>query len=157
GKLVADSRADLVRSGVGVETRAGAPKPDIATVDSFKRALLNAKSIAYLGRGGVPELMDRLGLTPAIKAKTTVPGTDIVSELVAKGEVELGVVVMTQIMTTKGVELVGPLPPEIQFYTVFTAGISPDSHAQAQARELIKFLKTPKVRAVIKSQGMEGL
>lgn len=155
GKVIADTRTNLVRSGVGVEVRAGAPKPDISSVEAFKRALLNAKSIGYLPTGGVPQLVDRLGIADAIKSKVTIPSSDIVSELVAKGELELGVVVITQILTTRGVELVGPLPPEIQFYTVFTAGVSANSKAPDAARDLIKFLTGPTAIPVIKSQGME--
>jgi len=153
--VIADTRTDLVRSGVGVEVRAGAPKPDISSVDAFKRALLNAKSIGYLPTAGVPQLVERLGIADAIKAKTTIPTSDIVSELVAKGEIELGVVVITQILTTPGVELVGPLPPEIQFYTTFTAGVSANSKNPDAARELIKFLTGPTALPVIKAQGME--
>jgi molybdate transport system substrate-binding protein len=155
GKVIADSRASLVRSGIGVEVRAGAPKPDISSVETFKRALLNAKSIGYLKVGGVPQLIDRLGITDAIKSKVTTPDSDIVSELVAKGELELGVMVITQILTTPGVELVGPLPPEIQFYTTFTAGVSANSKAPDAARDLIKFLPGPIALPVVKSQGME--
>ncbi len=155
GKVIADSRASLVRSGIGVEVRAGAPKPDISSVETFKRALLNAKSIGYLKVGGVPQLIDRLGITDAIKSKVTAPDSDIVSELVAKGELELGVMVITQILTTPGVELVGPLPPEIQFYTTFTAGVSANSKAPDAARDLIKFLTGPIALPVVKSQGME--
>ncbi len=155
GKVIADSRASLVRSGIGVEVRAGAPKPDISSVETFKRALLNAKSIGYLKVGGVPQLIDRLGITDAIKSKVTTPDSDIVSELVAKGELELGVMVITQILTTPGVELVGPLPTEIQFYTTFTAGVSANSKAPDAARDLIKFLTGPIALPVVKSQGME--
>ncbi len=153
GKLIA--RTNLVRSGTGVAVRAGAPKPDISSVEAFKRALLNAKSIGYLRVGGVPQLVDRLGLADAIRSKVTIPDTDAVSELVAKGELELGVVVITQILTTPGVELVGPLPPEIQFYTVFVAGISASSKAPDAARDLLKFLTGPTAIPVIKAQGME--
>jgi len=155
GKIIADTRTNLVRSGIGVGVRAGAPKPDISSVEAFKRALLNAKSIGYLPTGGVPQLVDRLGIADAIKSKVTIPTSDIASELVAKGELELVVVVITQIMTTPGVELVGPLPPEIQYYTVFTAGVSVDSKAPGAARDLIKFLTGPTAIPVIKSQGME--
>jgi len=155
GKVIAATRTNLVRSGVGVEVRAGAPKPDISSVEAFKRALLNAKSIGYLKVGGVPQLIDRLGIADAIKSKVTMPDSGIVSELVAKGELELGVMVITQILTTPGVELVGPLPPEIQFYTVFTAGVSAGSKAPDAARDLIKFLTGPTAIPVIKAQGME--
>lgn len=144
-----------MRSGTGVEVRAGAPKPDISTVEAFKRALLNSKSIGYLRVGGVPQLVDRLGIADAIKSKVTIPDTDEVSELVAKGELELGVVVITQILTTRGVELVGPLPPEIQFYTMFVAGVSANSKVPDAARALIKYLTSPMAIPVIKSQGME--
>src|SRR5205085_6938028 len=108
----------------GVEVRAGAPKPKIATVDEFKQALLNAKSIAYLSFAGVPQLIERIGLTEALKTKSIVPDADIVSELVAKGEVELGIIVITQILTTPGVELVGPLPPELRISSSFAGAIS---------------------------------
>jgi molybdate transport system substrate-binding protein len=159
GKIVAETRTNLTRSGIGVQVRAGAPKPDVSTVEAFKRALLNAKSVAYLkeGQSGVylAGLIERLGIAEAIKSKVTRPDSDIVSELVARGEVELGMVVTTQIMTTPGVELVGPLPPEIQSYIVFTAGISANSKAPDAARDLLTFLKGPLALPVIKEQGME--
>jgi len=155
GKVIADTRTNLVRSGLGVEVRAGAPKPDITSIEAFKRALLNAKSIGYLPTGEVQQLVDRLGISEAIKSKVTIPDSDIVSELVAKGELELGVVVITQILTTPGVELVGPLPAEIQSYAVFTAGVSGNSKAPGAARDLIKFLTGSTAIPVIKSQGME--
>ena len=155
GKLIADSRTNVVRSGTGVEVSAGAPKPDISTVEAFKRALLNAKSIAYLRVGGVPQLVERLGIAEAIKSKVIIPDTDIVSELVAMGEIELGIAVITQILTTPGVELIGPLPPEIQYYIQFVAGVSANSKAPEAARALIKYLLGPTAVPVIRSQGME--
>jgi molybdate transport system substrate-binding protein len=158
GKIIAETRTDIVRSGIGVEVRAGAGKPDISSVEAFKRALLDAKSIAYLRVGSgiyVAGLVERLGIAEVIKSKVTRPESDIVSELVAKGEVELGVVVITQILTTPGVELVGPLPPEIQSYVMFTAGVSANSRVLDAARQLIKFLTGPTAIPVIKAQGME--
>ena len=155
GKVIADTRTNLLRSGVGVGVRADAPKPDIGSVEAFKRALLEAKSVGYLPTAGVPQLLDRLGIAEAIKSKATVPASDIVSELVAQGKVELAVVVITQLLTTPGVELVGPLPAEIQFYTVFTAGVSAASKAPEAARDLIRFLTGPVALPVIRSQGME--
>ena len=100
-------------------------------------------------------MIERLGIAEAIKAKVTRPETDIVSELVAKREVELGMVVITQILTTPGVELVGPLPPAIQSYITFAAGISTSSRAPSAARDLMKLLTGPSVLPVISSQGME--
>ena len=156
GKILAETRTNLFRSGMGVEVRTGAPKPDISSVEAFKRTLLNAKSIGYLKVfNRVEELLERLGLADAIKSKVTLPDSDIVSELVAKGELELGIVVTTQILTTPGAELVGPLPPEIQYYIQFTAGVSANSQAPDAARELIKFLTGTTAIQVIKSQGME--
>lgn len=158
-KIIAETRTHIARSGIGVEVRAGAPKPDISSVESFKRALLNAKSIAYLKDVGsgiyVARLLEQLGIAEAIKSKVTRPESDIVSELVAKGEVELGLIVITQILTTPGVELVGPLPPEIQSYVSFTAGIGTNSKVTEPAKDLIKFLTGPTAVPVIKAQGME--
>jgi molybdate transport system substrate-binding protein len=159
GKIIPETRTNLTRSGIGVQVRAGTPKPDISSVESFKRALLNAKSIAYLkeGQSGVylAGMLERLEIDEAIKSKVTRPETDIVSELVARGEIELGMVVITQIMTTPGVELVGPLPPEIQSYITFTGGVSTASREGNAARELIGFLTGPVALPVIRAQGME--
>ena len=158
GRIVAATRTEIARSGIGVEVRAGAPRPDISSVEAFKRALLNARSIAYLRVGSglyLAGLLERLGIAEAIKSKVTRPESDIVSELVAKGEVEIGMTVITQILTTPGVDLVGPLPSEIQSYITFTAGVSSRTKVPDAARQLIQFLRGPKARAVIKAQGME--
>jgi molybdate transport system substrate-binding protein len=158
GRIVAKTRVEIARSGIGVEVRAGTPKPDISTVDAFKRALLNAKSIAYLKVGSglyLEAVLERLGISKAVASKVIRPDADIVSELVAKGDVELGIVVITQILTTPGVELVGPLPSEIQSYVTFVAAVSSQSKAPDAANELIAFLRGPRAAAVITSQGME--
>jgi molybdate transport system substrate-binding protein len=155
GTLISDSDTNIVRTGTGVEVRAGAAKPDIGSVEAFKRAMLNAKSIAYLRIAGVPELMERLGIADAIKSKVTIPETDIVSELVAEGKIELGIPVITQILTTPGVELVGPLPAEIQIYIQFVAGVSAKSKAPGAAKDLIKYINSPIALPAIKSQWME--
>jgi molybdate transport system substrate-binding protein len=125
GKVVADSKTILARSAYGVGVRAGAPKPDISSVEAFRQALSNAKSITYLPVPGVPQIIERLGLKDAVASKVTVPNTDISSELVAKGEVELCIVAITAILTTPGVELAGPLPSELQFYTAFGGALDP--------------------------------
>src|SRR4051812_42456205 len=100
-------------------------------------------------------MLERLGIAEALKSKLTRPETDIVSELVAKGDIELGMVVITQILTTLGVDLVGPLPPEIQSYITFTGGVSTGSRYPNATRDLIQFLRGPAVLPVIKAQGME--
>ena len=160
GRIVAKTRTDIARSGIGVEVKTGARKPDISSVDAFKRALLEANSIAYLRVGSglyLDGLLERLGIAGAIKSKVTRPESDIVSVLVAKGEIEIGMTVITQILTTPGVELVGPLPPEIQSYVTFAAGVSSKSRVPDAAAQLIRFLKGSRAMAVITSQGMEPL
>lgn len=159
-KILANTRVAIARSGVGVEVRAGAPKPDITSVEAFKHALLNAKSIGYLKQEGtsgayLAGLVERLGIADVIKSKVIRPETDIVSELVAKGEIELGMVVITQIMTTPGVELVGPIPEDLQYYVRWSGGVSTNSAAPNSAGELLRFLTGPTVLPVLKSQGME--
>jgi len=158
GRIISNTRTPISRSGIGVGVRVGTSKPDISSVDAFKRALLDAKSIAYLKVGSgihIASLFERLGIAEAVSAKATRPDSDIVSELVARGQVELGLVVITQIMTTPGVELVGPLPPELQSYVVFTAGISTKSKSSDAAKQLLSFLLGPVAVPVIKAQGME--
>ena len=158
GRILAHTRTEIARSGIGVAVRAGARQPDVRTVDAFKRTLLNAKSIAYLKVGSgiyLDALLERLGVRAAIESKAVRPDSDIVSELVASGQVELGLVVITQIMTTPGVDLAGPLPREIQSHVSFVAGISSQSKTSKAANELVAFLTGPRARAVIKRQGME--
>lgn len=158
-KIIPDTRIDLARSGIGVAVRAGAPKPDVSSVDAFKRALLAARSVAYLkeGQSGVyvAGLLERLGIAETIRSKVTLPETDIVSELVSRGEIELGIVVITQIVTTEGVALAGPLPSEIQAYITFTGGISANSKSIDAAKDLMTVLRSPVAISIMRSQGME--
>jgi molybdate transport system substrate-binding protein len=158
GQVVADSRTRLVRSPIGVEVRAGAARPDVSSVEAFKRTLLAAKSIAYLQVGGgvhIAAMIERLGIADELAPKVIRPATDIVSDLVANGDVELGMVVTTQILTTHGVQLVGPLPSELQSYLTFVGGVGVRSKAPDAARELLRFLAGPTAAAVIEAQGME--
>jgi molybdate transport system substrate-binding protein len=155
GKADRQSVTSLMHCGMGVEVRAGAPKPDISSVDAFKRALIGAKSIGFIAPNRVQELIDRLGLTEALRAKVSMPNSDIVSERVAEGELELGIVVMTQVLTTPGVDLVGPLPADIQYEFQFNAAISANSKSPDAAKALIKFLTGPIAAPVFRSQGME--
>lgn len=159
GKIIPETRTDLARSGIGVAVRASAPKPDVSSVDAFKSALMAARSIAYLkeGQSGVyvAGVLERLGIADAIRSKLTLPDTDIVSELVSRGEIELGIVVVTQILTSEGVALAGPLPSEIQSYITFTGGISATARSIDAAKDLMAALKSPLALHVMKSQGME--
>jgi molybdate transport system substrate-binding protein len=158
GTILPETRTDLARSGIGVAIRAGAPKPDVSSVDAFKHALLAARSVAYLkeGQSGVyiAGVLERLGIAETIRPKVTLPDTDIVCELVGRGEIELGIVVITQILTTDGVALVGPLPSEIQSYITFTGGISANSKSIDAAKELLTILKSPAAISVMRSQGL---
>ena len=159
GKLVADSRADVMRSGIGVAVKRGAPKPDISTVAAFKQALLAAKSITYLKEGASTIHLDKvfaqLGIADALKPKTIKPATEAVSEMVAAGDAELGLIVIPNILSVPGAELVGPLPDEIQSWITFTAAVSPSSPNQSAAREVIRLMKSPAGVQSIKAKGME--
>ena len=160
GKIAADSRTVLARSGVGVMVRTGAPKPDISTVDGFKRALLDAKSIAFppQGQSGIylTGLIERLGLTEALKPKMMpIASGPLTGETVAKGEAEIGITPIGELLAVKGVALVGPLPAEVQNYIVQTAGVSPTAAQGAAARDFLKFLMAPANTHVIVEKGME--
>ena len=159
GKIMPETRTYIARSGIGVAVRAGMHKPDLSSVEAFKRTLLEAKSIAHLNVGSglyLEGLFKRLGIADALEKKITRQDSDIVCELVARGVVELGIVVTTQILTSSGVEFAGPLPPEIQSHIMFTAGVSKNSKAPDAARQLIKFLTSETVLPAIESQGMDA-
>jgi molybdate transport system substrate-binding protein len=157
GKLLADSRADIMSSGIGVAVKRGAPKPDIRTAEAFKQTLLNAKSVTYLKEGAstihLRKLFDSLGISDAVKGKAVETDGEMVSELVAEGKVELGLIVVPNIMSVPGAELVGPLPAEINSVVMFSAAVSSASPNQQAARELIKLLKSPEARPVIRAKG----
>jgi molybdate transport system substrate-binding protein len=159
GKLVAETRTDVMKAGIGVAVKRGAPRPDIGTVDAFKRTLLEAGSITYLKEGAstiyLDRLFARLGIAEALRAKTVKPETETVSERVAQGEIELGLIVIPNILSVPGAELVGPLPPEVQSYIVFTAAVSAQSPNQQAARDLIKLLASPVAVPILKAKGME--
>jgi molybdate transport system substrate-binding protein len=159
GRLVAETRADIMKAGIGVAVRRGAPKPDISTAAAFKHALLEAKSITYLKEGASTIYLDRLfvrlGIAEALKAKTVKPETETVSERVAQGEVELGIIVIPNILSVPGAELVGGLPEEIQSWVTFTAAVSAQSANQSAAREVIKLMQSPVGVQSIKKNGME--
>ena len=158
GKLVADTRSDLMKAGIGVAVRRGAKVPDISTVETFKQTLLDAKSITYLKEGASTIYLDRLfarmGIADALRAKTIKPETESVSEAVAAGAVELGIIVIPNILSVPGTQLVGPIPEDIQSYIVFTAAVAANSPNQQAARDLISFLRSPAAISAIKAKGM---
>ena len=159
GKLVADTRTNFLRVPIGVAVKAGAVKPDISSVEAFKRALLNAKSIAYLKGGSsgpyLEALFDRWGIGAELRPKSKRPDTDIVGELVAQGEAEIGVTAIATMIATSGVDIVGPIPAEIQSPVLFTAAVSTKAAAPDVARDLIKLVTAPAAASIIKSKGME--
>ena len=161
GKLVAETRADIMKSGIGVAVQRGAPKPDISTVDALKRTLLNAKSITYLKEGASTIQIERLigewGMTEVLAARTVKAPTESVSEMVASGKVEIGIIVIPNIMSVPGAEVVGPFPAEIQSYVVFTGAVSAKSANQKAARELIALLKAPSTIPILKAKGLDPM
>jgi molybdate transport system substrate-binding protein len=157
GKLVAGSRTNIMSSGIGVAVKRGAPKPDISTVEAFKRTLLNAKSITYLKEGAstihLRKLFVQLGVADAVKQKAVETDGEQVSEFVAEGKVELGLIVIPNIMSVPGAEAVGPLPAEINSIVMFTAGVSAQSPNQKAASELIRLLTSPEAKPIIEAKG----
>jgi molybdate transport system substrate-binding protein len=162
GKFAAGSRANLARVGVGVVVKDGTPKPDIGSVAAFKQALLAAKSVAYIdpaagGSSGiyVAGLLDKLGIAAEVKPKAKLIPGGAVAEHVARGEAELGIHQISEILPVKGITLVGPLPAEIQNYTVYAAGIGAHAKESDAAKALLKTLTSPAAAEVLKSKGME--
>ena len=159
GKVVADSRTDLARSGIAMAVRAGAPKPDISTVKALKRTLLKAKSVAYSdSASGVyiqNELYPMLGIADKMKTKSKMIPAEPVGQVVARGDAEIGFQQMSELLPVKGIEVVGPLPPKAQKYTVFSAGVVANAKQAEAARALIKMLASPQAAPTIKKTGME--
>jgi molybdate transport system substrate-binding protein len=163
GKIAAGSNARLAKVGVGVMVKEGAPKPDVSSVDAFKQALLKAKSVGYIdpasgGSSGiyVSGLLDKLGIADQVKPKAKLKQGGHVSDLVKSGEAEIGIHQMSEIVSEQGVTLVGPLPAEIQNYTVYAVGLSTAAKDAEAAKAFIKVLTGPSAAGVLKSKGMEG-
>lgn len=160
GRIAAESRVVLARSGMGVMVRAGAPKPDVGTVAAFRQTLLGAKSIAFppQGQSGIylVGLIERLGLTEALKDKLKpIASGPLTGETVAKGEAEIGITPIGELLAVPGVDLVGPLPAEVQHHILQTAGISAAAAQSAAAREFVSFLTAKEAAEVIRTKGME--
>jgi molybdate transport system substrate-binding protein len=160
GKVDAVTRASIARSGVGIGIKKGAPRPDIGTADALKRTLLAAKSISWAkeGASGVyfASVLDRLGIAAQMKPKAVLaPSGEEVGKLVAGGQVEFGVILVNELMAAPGVEVLGPLPAELQNYTAFHAGVGAGSKHVAAAKALIRFLTTRSAGAVFKAKGQE--
>ena len=159
GKVLPDSKVILARSSIGVAVKAGAPKPDIGSAEALKQALLAAKSIAYSdSASGVyisTRMFQRLGIAEQMEGKARkIPATPV-GEIVAKGEAELGFQQIAELKAVEGIDLVGPLPPELQQVTLYSAGIVAGSHDPAAARKLLDFLASPAAAPAIAATGLE--
>jgi molybdate transport system substrate-binding protein len=156
GKVLA--RADLTRSFVGIAVRKGARRPDISTPDAFKKTLLAAKSIArsQTGASGLyfVGLVERLGLADALKEKIIVQD-GIVGRIAARGEAEIAVQQISELMQADGIDIVGPLPDELQSVTVFSGGVFKGSSVADLAKAYVGHLAAPEFAALIRHKGME--
>jgi molybdate transport system substrate-binding protein len=159
GKVRAGSRVDLVRSGVGVAVKAGAPKPDISSAAAIKNALLAAKSVAFsTGPSGVytQRLFEKLGIAEQMKAKAkqTVSGTRV-GQYIARGEADIGFQQISELIHEQGIDYLGPLPPDLQNITVYSSGILAVAKDAEASKALQAFLAAPAAAPVIRKNGME--
>ncbi len=165
GKVVAESRVAIAKVGLGMFTRKGATKPDISSVDAFKRTLLEAKSISYPTADSgspvgnyIPDLLERLGIAAELKPKTiSFKQQTERFEAVARGDVELGITQATIILAAPNVEFIGPLPAAIQNYTAFSAAIAANSPQSEAAKAFVRFISTPAAIATMKEKGFEAI
>jgi molybdate transport system substrate-binding protein len=161
GKVIAESRVDLANAPIGVAVKAGAPKPDIGSADALRRALLAAKSVAYSdSASGVyisTEMFRKLDIEEAMKGKAReIPATPV-GEIVAKGEAEIGFQPIAELKPVSGIDIVGPLPADLQKITVFSAGVATVSKEPEAGRALIRFLTSPTASTEIIRSGMEPI
>lgn len=161
GHVIAASRVDLVRSDIGMAVRSGTPKPDVSSVDAFKKALLQAKSIAYSasvsGEYLSKELFQRLGIADQVLPKTRRIEGERVGAVVARGDAEIGFQQISELLPITGIELVGPLPAGVQRTTIFSAGVATKAANPDAARALIRYLTSPGVAAAIRKSGLEPI
>jgi len=165
GKIVAGSLVDVARSLIGVAVPKGAPRPDLSSVDGFKRDLLAAKSITLskpVGGGAsgahMAKVFEELGITEAMAAKAKYGAggaAGLAGLVVLRGEADIGIQQMAELIAVAGIDVVGPLPPEIQSATMFTAGTPASASHPDAGRAAIEFLTTPAAKSVIKAKGLE--
>ncbi len=161
GRAVAGSRVDLGRSIIGMAVRAGAPRPDIGSVEAFKRTLLDARSIAYSASASgtylTTELFPRLGIADRVMGKSRKILSERVGTAIARGDAEIGFQQVSELLPIPGIDYVGPLPPELQQVTLFAAGIAVGAAEPEAARSLAAFLASPAAAAVIRKTGLEPI
>jgi molybdate transport system substrate-binding protein len=153
------TRTKLLRVTVGLAVKAGAPRPDISSVDAFKKTILSARSLAYLKAGisgpHLQKLFDRFGIAEEVKGKSIRPETDTVGELVASGEAEIGITAIATLIATPGIDIVGPIPRELQAYVSFEGAVATHAKEPSIVRKLLEFLGEPYTVAVFARKGME--
>src|SRR4249919_688558 len=161
GKLVTGSRADIGRSGLGLAVRKGAPKPDISSAEAFKRTLLAAKAVAYPGKGAsglyFVSLLDRLGIKAEMQGKLKPMEAEDTVEVVARGDADLVVVVATRIVDVGGVDMIGPIPEELQTKIGFAAGLSTSTKEPDAVKALIRVLSAPSAAATLRAKGVDPI
>ena len=159
GKVEASSRTVLGQTGIGVAIHTGSPKPDFSTVEKFKAMLLNAKSIATSGQGSsgryVASLVERLGIADQVKPKIKSGGPGRSAELLSNGEVDLVVSGLPPLLGKPNIEWLGLIPPEINSFVVFSAGLNVAAKEAEAGRSLLRFLATPEAKAVYKAKGLD--
>jgi molybdate transport system substrate-binding protein len=162
GLLIADTRADVARTGIGVAVREGSPLPDISTPEAFKRTILEAKSIVYVdpasgATSGVyfASVLQRLGIADAVKDKTVLWPGGFAAEAVAKGQADLCVHQISEILPVKGVKLVGPLPRDLQKITTYSAALSTRAATPTAARAFIAFVTRPSFKPKFAAAGLD--
>lgn len=160
GKVSAASRREISRAGIGVGVRAGAAKPDIGTPEAFKRTLLNAKVISFNPTGAssvhIYDMLARLGIADAVKPKLMLnPEPGRPQQNVADGKADLVVTLIPEIKFFPGVDLVGPVPADLQSYINFAVGVATNAHDADAAKALIQFLTGPAAPPALKAKGME--
>jgi len=159
GKLAAGSRADFARTGVGVAVRAGLPRPDVSTGQALRKAVLDAKSVAYsTGPSGfyLVELFRKMGIADQIKDKVKQPssGTQI-AEMLARGDADLGFQQVSELAHAKGIDYLGPLPADVQNVTIYAAGLHSASAAPDAAKALVAFLTAPAAEPILKKAALD--
>ena len=160
GKVAAFSRSEIARCGIGLGKRANAPKPDILTVDALKQTLHNARSITFAEAGPLRTYLDKIfaqfGMTEEIKSKTILTPSSVDSnKLVSEGKAQYILTLVSEILPAPGVELVGPLPAEVQSYVSFAAGASTKAAHAGAEKALLSFLNSAALAPVFKAKGLE--
>jgi molybdate transport system substrate-binding protein len=157
--IVVGPRVDFGRAGLGVAVRSGAPKPDISSVEAFKRALLASKAVAFPGKGAsgiyFVSLLDRMGIRAEMQGKLKPMAAEDTVEVVARGEADMVVVVSTRISDVPGVDRVGPIPAELQTQIGFAAGLSVSTREQDAAKALIRFFSAPAAAPTLRAKGVD--